>query len=94
MNSLIPELSILNEKVKDCYTDLGDVLQNLQQFENNYNMPSQEFFKKFSRGELAHETDFFEWYAFYDISKKLLNKIRDLEKELSETLEEKLSAAD
>lgn len=44
-------------------------------------MPSQEFFKKFSSGALAHETDFFEWYADLDMSKSLVAKIRILEGE-------------
>ncbi|MCI0444581.1 hypothetical protein L0152_15405 [bacterium] len=92
MIALLAEISSLNEKVKNCQADLDSLLQELQKFENAYHMPSQEFFKKFSSGKLPHEADYFEWYAYLDMSKKIVEKIRNLERELGETLEQKLLA--
>ncbi|MFQ5639721.1 MAG: hypothetical protein ACE5IR_17185 [bacterium] len=94
MNSHLSEISNLNGKVKGCYLDLEDLLHHLGQFEQTHNMSSQEFLRNFSKGNLKHETEFFEWYAYLDMSKKLLTKIRDLERELGVTLEQKLLATD
>lgn len=93
IKELYYDLTLLNEKVKNCYIDLDELLVNLRQFEQNYNMPSQEFFQKFLSGKLPHETDFFEWYAYLGMSQKLVEKIRELERELGEVLEQKLLAA-
>jgi len=92
MIATLAEISTLNEKVRSCYADVDGLLRQLQQFEKTYRMSSQEFFKKFTGGSLPHETDFFEWYAYLDMSKQLVAKIRELERELGETLEQKLLA--
>jgi hypothetical protein len=90
MIALLAEISSLNEKVKNCQTDLDSLLQQLQKFENAYQMPFQKFLKKFANGMLPHETDYFEWYAYLDMSKKMIEKIRNLKRELGETLEQRL----
>ncbi|MDZ7291513.1 MAG: hypothetical protein ONB44_19380 [candidate division KSB1 bacterium] len=88
----LQEMSALNEKVKNCYHDLDALLRQLQNFEKRYQMPSQEFFKKFASGSLPHKSDFLEWYAYLDRSKKLVGKIRELERELGDVVEQKLLA--
>jgi len=93
MIALLAEISSLNEKVKICHADLDSLLQHLQKFENAYKMSSQEFFRRFANGGLPHATDFFEWYAYLDMSKKLVGRIREMERELGETLEQKLLAS-
>lgn len=93
MTTKLADVSALNEKVKLCHHDLDDLLENLQNFEANYQMSSQEFFKKFSSGNLSHDTDFFEWYAYLELSKKIIARIRELEKELGGILEREIFAA-
>ncbi len=93
MSSALEQVARINDRVKACYLDLHDLLQRLNHFEKAHAMPSQEFFKKFSTGALAHETDFFEWYAYLDMSKSLVAKIRILEGELGNVLEQNLLIA-
>jgi hypothetical protein len=88
----IQEISTLNEKVKNCYHDLDELLRQLRHFETVYHMPSQDFLKKFASGSLPHETDFIEWHAYLDMSKKVVGKIRELERELGDLVEQKLLA--
>jgi len=92
MTAMLGEISHLNNKVKSCHKDLDELMQHLQQLEQSYQMSSGEFFQKFSNGQLAHQTDFFEWFAYLDMSKHLLSKIRQLEHELGNVLEQKLLA--
>ncbi|MFQ5629758.1 MAG: hypothetical protein ACE5I1_13420 [bacterium] len=92
MTTVLSDVSALNEKVKLCHQDLDDLLQNLQNFETNYQMPSQEFFNKFRSGSLSHDTDYFEWYAYLELSKKIIERIRELEKELGGLLEREILA--
>ncbi|GEM_PF-6163348 len=92
MTATLGEISYLNNKVKSCYKDLDELMQHLQQFEQSHQMSSEEFFKKFSNGRLAHQTGFFEWFACLDMSKHLLTKIRQLEHELGNFLGQKLLA--
>lgn len=39
--------------------------QQLEEFEEEYSMGSEEFIEKFESGELGDNEDFFEWYAVY-----------------------------
>jgi len=90
MTATLGEISHLNNKIKSCYNDLDELVQHLGHLEQSYQMSSGEFFHKFSSGTLSHETDFFEWFAYLDMSKGLLSKIRQLEHELGNVLEQKL----
>jgi len=39
--------------------------ERLNEFEEEYDMSSEEFMDKFESGELGDDEDFFEWYAVY-----------------------------
>lgn len=39
--------------------------ERLEEFEEEYDMGSEEFMEKFESGELGDDEDFFEWYAVY-----------------------------
>jgi hypothetical protein len=41
----------------------------LEEFEERYDMSSEEFIEKFKSGELGDDEDFFEWYAIYQSKK-------------------------
>lgn len=90
MSKFTKEISRLNQRVKSCYTDLDDIILELNRFEKIYDMPSDQFFKKFKLGDLEHRTDFFEWYAYLDMCQKLIKKIRSIETKIGDELEQKL----
>ena len=92
MTATISEISQLNAKVKSCHQDLDDVMQHLQHLEHVHEMSSGEFSRSFASAELPHETDFVEWFAYLEMSRQLLSRIRELEHELGDVLEQKLPA--
>ncbi len=90
MGNLTYKISKLNQQIRNCYTSLEDLVQELTVFEQKYDMPSETFFRKFNRGELEHRTDFFEWYAYVDMSRQLIQKIRAIERTIGDELEQEL----
>lgn len=90
MGNFTSEISELNQKVKNCYDDLEDLIKELSTFEQKYGLPSEQFFRKFKRGELEHKTDFFEWYAYLDMCRQLIQKIRSIERKIGDELEQGL----
>ena len=43
-------ISALNQKIKNCYTDLEGLIKELNAFEKKYGLPSEQFLKKFKQG--------------------------------------------
>lgn len=39
----------------------------LHKFEEQYQLPSEEFHRRFQAGNMGDEADFFEWSAFYQM---------------------------
>ncbi|MFQ6121431.1 MAG: hypothetical protein ACE5KE_16275 [Methanosarcinales archaeon] len=64
-----------NYEVQKFEKDLQELTQELQKFEKKYNMNSREFIKKFESGELGDEEDFFEWFALYDMHKRIKSRL-------------------
>ncbi len=50
----------------------------INQFEKQYNIPSDEFSEKFNAGQLGDSADFIEWFAYYDMRLEILKKIKCL----------------
>lgn len=50
---------------------IGDLKHRLKQFEEKYQMPSQQFYERFQAGELADSIDFFEWNTYYEMLKSI-----------------------
>lgn len=48
-------------------------------FENQYNMPTREFYPRFEDGALGDAMDFFEWSATYEMLQHLERRISLLE---------------
>ena len=46
---------------------VGDVGQHLRAYEGQYQMPSDEFYRRFQAGELGDSADFFEWNTYYEM---------------------------
>jgi len=90
MGNFTSKIAKLNQQVRNCYTDLEDLIRELKIFEQKYDMFSESFFRKFNQGELEHETDFFEWYAYVDMCRLLIQKIRSIERKIGDELEQEL----
>ena len=72
------ERKILNPKIKASplstveqavQPELLDLENRLKAFQSQYQMSSDEFYKRFRSGELGDEIDFFEWSVFYEMWK-------------------------
>lgn len=46
---------------------IGDLKHRLKQFEEKYQMPSQQFYQRFQAGELGDSIDFFEWNSYFEM---------------------------
>ncbi len=53
--------------------------QDMREFEQRYDMNSENFYQRFAAGELGDEIDFFEWSGLYELRQDILNKIERLE---------------
>lgn len=47
--------------------ELADLQERLQAFEAQYQMPSDDFYRRFRAGELGDTIDFVEWSSFYEM---------------------------
>jgi hypothetical protein len=90
MGDFTNKVTTLNQQVRNCNTDLEDLITELKTYEKKYNMSSEYFFQKFNHGELEHKTDFFEWYAYVDMCRQLIQKIRSIERTIGDELEQEL----
>jgi len=48
-------------------TELSDLSARLLDFENQYNLPSEQFYQRFQAGKMGDDADMFEWSAFYQM---------------------------
>lgn len=46
---------------------IAKIEQKLQDFEQKYQMQSEEFYRRFQAGELGDSMDFFEWNTYYEM---------------------------
>ncbi|OQY44098.1 MAG: hypothetical protein B6242_13485 [Anaerolineaceae bacterium 4572_78] len=63
----------------DYKTELGKYRLELNDFEQQYGMPSAEFYKKFEAGQLGDAMDFFDWSGLFELTQHLHAKITQLE---------------
>ena len=63
--------------------ELVDIEAQLRQFEARYGMSSEEFYRRFQRGELGDSADFFEWSACHDMAQSVQARLQDLQIERS-----------
>lgn len=52
---------------KSIKAELLELEKRLQTFESQYQMSSEEFYRRFRAGELGDAMDFFEWSVFYEM---------------------------
>jgi hypothetical protein len=46
---------------------MGEMEQQIKAYEMQYQMSSDEFYRRFQAGELGDSADFFEWNAYYEM---------------------------
>ncbi|NIM13462.1 MAG: hypothetical protein GTO45_15220 [Candidatus Aminicenantes bacterium] len=57
---------------------IDQINHELETFEMNYKMSSEEFYNKFEAGELGDEGDFFEWSSLYENVLLYKDRIKEL----------------
>jgi|YNPNPStandDraft_1061719.scaffolds.fasta_scaffold197563_1 hypothetical protein len=58
--------------------------QQLIEFENQYAIPSSDFYTRFERGEMGDATDFVEWSATYEMVTNLNKRLALLQEGASQ----------
>lgn len=62
-NTLNKLISYQLSKYRD---NIAQIKRELETFETNYNMSSEEFYRAFESGKLGDEGDYFEWSSLYE----------------------------
>lgn len=58
--------------------DIKELQEQLQYFEKQYHLSSEEFYRRFHHGELGDKGDYFEWSACYDMYQAAHHRLHDL----------------
>ena len=70
---------IITQELENARHSQVELIADLQQFENQYQMSSAEFYQRLHTGELGDDVDFVEWNAFCEMKKSLDRRIDLLE---------------
>jgi hypothetical protein len=57
---------VINYQLAKYRNHIEQISGELEKFETNYKMSSEQFYKKFEAGELGDDEDFFEWSSLYE----------------------------
>jgi len=68
----------LKSRIEEINQKSNDIYESIKYFEKKYGMKTEEFYKKFVRGELGDDMDFFEWKASSEIFSELTKEKRAL----------------
>jgi len=63
--------------------ELADLQERLRAFETCYQMPSEEFYRRFRAGELGDVMDVIEWSIFYEMWESVRARLKRLETDLA-----------
>jgi hypothetical protein len=80
------EIEPIARQLLSYYDDLKRLSTEMSKFEERYGLSSGDFCAEWEGGELGDETDFFEWYAYCDTYRRLVEKIYRLGKDLHDLL--------
>lgn len=67
---------LLAMEIERAQEDLRDLEARLVAYEQQYNIPSEEFYRRFRAGEMGDEADFVEWSVFYDMCQDTLQRLK------------------
>ena len=71
----------LNREEEILRNGLSRTTKNLREFERKYDLPSNEFYKRYQNGQLDDRNDYVDWAGEYQIFESLKEQI-ELLKEL------------
>jgi len=63
--------------------ELADLQERLQAFEAQYQMASEDFYRRFRAGELGDAADVVEWSIFYEMWEVVRERLKVIEAELA-----------
>ena len=66
---------LLAAEIEQAKAEQQDLERRLSAYEKQYNMSSEEFYRRFRSGELGDEIDFVEWSVFYEMYQALLERL-------------------
>ncbi|WP_017652695.1 hypothetical protein [Fortiea contorta] len=74
-NILIEEINSIEQQIQEIEIDL-------QTFEQEYHLSSEQFYQQFKGGKLGDEINFVEWSAFYQMWCSLQERLNILKSQL------------
>jgi uncharacterized protein YhaN len=74
--------NIILEEIKSIEQEIHEIKVDLQTFEQQYKLSSEEFYQQFKAGKLGDEIDFVEWSAFYQMWYSLQERLNLLKSQL------------
>jgi len=66
---------IISYEIEKTVKEVKDLETELVSYESKFNMQSEEFYKKYSTGELDDSSDFFEWAALYQMYQRSVERL-------------------
>lgn len=70
---------IIKHKINELKNGIVNIKIDLQQFEEKYNLSTEDFYKKFINGELGDEEDFLVWSGIYEMQLRNKKELKELE---------------
>ncbi len=67
---------LLAAEIQQTQAEQRDLQIRLSAYEEQYDMLSEEFYRRFRSGELGDGIDFVEWSVFYEMYQALLERLR------------------
>lgn len=74
--------NIFIEEIKSIEQQIREIEVDLQAFEKQYKLSSQQFYQQFKNGKLGDRIDFVEWSAFYQMWCSLQERLNLLKVQL------------
>ncbi len=72
---------IISYEIAKTTQELEELKKELKKYEEQFKMRSEDFFSKFSAGELGDSADFFEWSALYKMYLRASERLNILKSE-------------
>lgn len=69
---------LLAAETERALAERRDLEARLSAYEGQFNMSSDEFYRRFRAGELGDEMDFVEWSVFYEMYQAVLQRLEVL----------------
>lgn len=75
---------IIDYEINMAKQQAAELEAELKQFETQYQMGSEDFYRRFKNGELGDDIDFVEWSSFYQMRLSLEKRLQVLEGKIRE----------